>query len=160
MFDLLSLVQSTVRYNEQLYKGKDVTISVDSSNNFRKTISSDENTIKNILQNLLEVILKAVDIGEINIQLSTPEEEYIINKNLPLGAYTLLSISSTSLLLSENDLECIFDPYKIVNSINRKNVLRAIVLASVKNWVQSLGGYVWVESKILKNTSFNVIIPS
>ena len=40
------------------------------------------------------------------------------------------------------------------------NVLRAMVLASVKNLVQSLNGIVWVESQILKNTSFNIIIPS
>ena len=53
-----------------------------------------------------------------------------------------------------------FDPYAIVDSSNRKNVLRAIVLASVKNLVQSLNGIVWAESKILKNTSFNIIIPS
>ena len=72
----------------------------------------------------------------------------------------MLSLSSTALLLSENDLECMFDPYKIVDSSNRKNVLRAIVLASVKNLVQSLGGIVWAESQILKNTSFNVIIPA
>ena len=48
----------------------------------------------------------------------------------------------------------------ILDSTNRKNVLRAMVLASVKNLVQSLNGIVWVESQILKNTSFNIIIPS
>ena len=71
----------------------------------------------------------------------------------------MISISSSSLLLSENDLESMFDPYKIVNTSNRKNLLRAIILACVKNLVQTLDGTVWVESKILKNTSFNIIIP-
>ena len=61
--------------------------------------------------------------------------------------------------MSDNDLECMFDPYRIVDTTNRKNVLRAMVLASVKNLVQSLNGIVWVESQILKSTSFNVIIP-
>ena len=84
----------------------------------------------------------------------------ILQKNLPAAQYTMISLSSSALLLSENDLECMFDPYKIVDSTNRKNVLRAIVLASVKNMVQLLGGIVWVESQILKNTSFNIIIPS
>ena len=76
------------------------------------------------------------------------------------GSYTLITITSDSLLLSENDLECMFDPYKIVNSSNRKNVLRAMILASVKNLVQSINGIVWVESKILKNTTFNFLIPN
>ena len=99
-------------------------------------------------------------MGDINIHLSNPNEEYIASKNLAAGQYTLISLSSNSMLLSENDLECIFDPYRIVDSTNRKNVLRAIVLASVKNLVRTLNGNVWVESQILKNTSFNVIIPN
>ena len=72
----------------------------------------------------------------------------------------MITISSNALLLSEHDLECMFDPYKIVDSANRKNVLRAMVLASVKNLVQSLSGTIWIESQILKNTSFNILIPS
>ena len=35
----------------------------------------------------------------------------------------MLSISSSSLLLSENDLESMFDPYKIVDTSNRKMIL-------------------------------------
>ncbi len=160
VFDIMGLVNTTVRYNEQLYKDKEVKIFVKTEENFKKTISSDEDILKNILQDSLEVILKSVDMGEILINLSTPDEELLASKNMPTGAYTMISISSSALLLSENDLECMFDPYAIVDSSNRKNVLRAIVLASVKNLVQSLNGIVWAESKILKNTSFNIIIPS
>lgn len=159
-FDVLGLVQAVVRFNEQLFKEKDVNINVTAEPDFVKTISNDEDTIKLIVQDLLEVILKAVDMGDITINLSNPDEEFISSKNLAQGSYTLITMSSSTLLLSENDLECMFDPYKIVNSANRKNVLRAIILASVKNLVQSLNGIVWVESKILKNTSFNVLIPN
>ncbi len=160
IFDVASLVNSVVRFNEQLYKGKEIKISVKSDENFKKTISSDEEVLKNILQDTLEVILKSVDMGEIVINMTTPDEEFLASKNLQNAPYTLISLSSSALLLSENDLECMFDPYKIVDSSNRKNVLRAIVLASVKNMVQSLNGIIWVESQILKNTSFNIIIPS
>ena len=159
-FDVLGLVQAVVRFNEQLFKEKDVSINVTAEPDFVKTISNDEDTIKLIVQDLLEVILKAVDMGDITINLSNPDEEFISSKNLAQGSYTLITMSSSTLLLSENDLECMFDPYKIVNSANRKNVLRAIILASVKNLVQSLNGIVWVESKILKNTSFNVLLPN
>ena len=86
-------------------------------------------------------------------------EEFLSSKKIANGRYVLINISSSTLLLSENDLECMFDPYKIVDSTNRKNVLRAMVLASVKNLVQSLGGIVWIESQLLKSTSFNIILP-
>ena len=158
--DIVALVNSVVRFNEQLYKGKDVKISIKSEDEFKKTISTDEEILKNILQDILEIILKSVDMGEVSITLSNPNDEFISSKNLAPAQYTMISLSTSALLLSENDLECMFDPYKILDSTNRKNVLRAIVLASVRNLVQSLNGIVWVESQILKNTSFNIIIPS
>ena len=158
--DITGVVNSVVRFNEQLFKGKDIKISITQADSFKKTISTDEDVLRNILQDLLEVIIKSVDMGEIVINLSNPDDEFIASRNLAPVQYTLLTLSSSSLLLTENDLECMFDPYKIVDSVNRKNVLRAIVLASVKNLVQSLNGNIWVESKILKNTSFNVIIPN
>lgn len=158
--DVLALVNSVVRFNEQLYKDKDVNLIVKQDDNFKKNISTDSDILKLILQDLLEVVLKSVDMGEVAITLSTPDEEFIASKNLPKNAYTMISVSSSALLLTENDLECMFDPYKIVDSTNRKNVLRAIVLSSVKNMVQTLYGLIWVESQILKSTSFNIIIPS
>ncbi|MBR6126887.1 HAMP domain-containing histidine kinase [bacterium] len=157
--DLVSLVNSVVKYNEQLYKGKEVKISIKPDETFKKTILSDSEILRNILQDVLEVILKSVDMGEICITLSNPDSDFLNSKNLAPANYTLIQLSSSALLLSESDLECMFDPYKIVDSTNRKNVLRAIVLASVKNMVQSLKGIVWVESQILKNTSFNILIP-
>lgn len=158
--DVLALVNSVVRFNEQLYKGKEVKISIKPEEDFKKTISTDEEILKNILQDVLEIILKSVDMGEVAITLSNPDDEFISSKNLTPAQYTMISLSTSALLLSENDLECMFDPYTILDSTNRKNVLRAMVLASVKNLVQSLNGIVWVESQILKNTSFNIIIPS
>ena len=112
-----------------------------------------------LLKSSEENILKAVDMGEVSVMLYNPSEEFVTSKNLPAGNYTMITISSSAMMLSENDLECMFDPYKIVDSVNRKNVLRAIVLASVKNMVQNLGGMIWVESQILKSTSFNVLLP-
>ena len=158
-FDMLALTNSIIKYNEQLYKGKEVKLSVKTEDNYKKTFISDSDIIRNILQDLLEVVFKSVDMGEISINLSNPNEEFLSSKNIPFSNYTLISISSSALLLSENDLECMFDPYSILDSTNRKNVLRAIVLASVKNLVRSLNGMIWVESQILKSTSFNILIP-
>ncbi|MBQ7764702.1 hypothetical protein IJ384_04975 [bacterium] len=159
IFDIVSCVNSIVKFNEQLYKGKDLKWNIQLEDGLKKTIVSDENIVKNIIQNTLEVVLKSVDMGEIVVSLSVPDEDFIKSKNLFGANFILISISSSSLLLSENDLESMFDPYKIVDTSNRKNLLRALTLACVKNSVQLLNGMVWVESKILKNTSFNILIP-
>lgn len=159
IFDLINCVNSIVRFNEQLYKDKDIKWAVTSADDMKNTIISDENYVKNIIQNIFEVILKSVEIGEISVNISIPEEELIKSKNIPARNYIMISVTSSALLLSEKDLELMFEPYKIIDSPNRKNLLRAMTLASVKNLVQALHGIIWVESIILKNTCFNIIIP-
>lgn len=159
VFDIVSTVNSIVKFNEQLYKDKDLRWNINLQEGLKNTIMSDESIIKIILQNILEVILKSVDMGEISINITVPDEEVINSKNLFGANFIQFSISSSSLLLSENDLEHMFDPYSIVDTPNKKNLLRAMTLACVKNLVQNLNGIVWVESKILKNTNFNIIIP-
>lgn len=158
-FDIANLINAVIRFNEQLYKGKDIRWKVNVEDGVKTTVISDENMVKTIIQDILEVILKAVEMGEVGINILTPDSEYIKSVNLPEREYIQLSVSSSALLLSENDLDSMFDPYKILETSNRKNVLRAIVLSSVKNIIQALDGYIWVESKILKNTSFNIILP-
>ena len=158
-FDISNLINSVIRFNEQLYKDKDIRWKVNIAEGVKTTVISDENMVKTIFQDVLEVILKVVEMGEISVNILLPELESIQSVNLPERDYIQVSVSSSALLLSENDLDAMFDPYKILETSNRKNVLRAIVLASVKNIIQALDGYIWVESKILKNTSFNIILP-
>lgn len=158
-FDITSLVNTVVKFNEQLYKGKDIRWNLTQEEGFNRLMASDEEIIKTILQNIFEVIFRSIDMGEVSINLSIPNEEYIQSKGLPAKDYVLITLSSSAMLLSELDLESMFDPYKIVDTTNRKNLLRAMTLACVKNYVQLLNGAVWVESQILKNTSFNILLP-
>ena len=159
IFDISNLVNSVVRYNEQLCKDKEIKWKVSLSDDMKNTIVSDEALIKDILQNILEVIIKSVEMGDVEIALSIPSEELLTAKNIHSKNYIMITVSSSSMLLSENDLELMFEPYKIIDSPNRKNLLRAITLASVRNMIQSLHGIIWIESRILKNTVFNIIIP-
>lgn len=159
-FDIINTVNSITKFNEQLYKHKGLTWKISIDDNIKKVAVSDEEILKNILQNIIDVIVRSIDIGEIHVSLSLPSEAFLQEKNLIDNEYILISLSSSSMMLSDNELESMFDPYKIIDTSNRKNLLRAIILATVKNFVQALNGFVWVESEVLKTTSFNVLIPT
>ena len=160
-FDIINSLNALVKFNEQLYKHKNVRWSLQIEPEIKNTVNSDEEIIKTLVQNIIEVIIKSIDMGELVINLSTPNTELLQNKGLDITkTYLLFSISSNSLLLTENDLESMFDPYKILDTTNRKNLLRAMILAYVKNMVKTINGQVWVESQILKSTSFNLLIPN
>lgn len=159
-FDIISCVNALIKFNEQLYKHKDVKWSLTIESDVKNTINSDEEIIKLILQNIIEVIIKAIDMGELAIDIKLVDADLLQARGLDINkSYLMISVASNSLLLSENDLESVFDPYKIVDTTNRKNLLRAIILACVKNMIKVIDGQVWIESQILKNTSFNIILP-
>lgn len=158
-FDIISMINSVVKYNEQLYKDKELRWKINLAENMKNTVVSDDEILRAVLQNLLEVIIKSVEMGEVVINVLTPDEEFLQNRGYSIENPVLLNISCSSLLFSESDLDCLFDPYKIVDSSNRKNLLRAMILSCAKNLVKTLKGDIWVESMILKNTSFNIIIP-
>ena len=50
-FDITALINSVVRFNEQLYKDKEIKISVKQQEEFKKTIVSDSEIVRNIMQN-------------------------------------------------------------------------------------------------------------
>ena len=112
-----------------------------------------------MLQNIIEAILKSIDMGDLVLSLTKATPEIIQGRGLNSNSnYIVFSVSSNSLLLTENDLDSMFDPYQILETSNRKNLLRAMTLASVKNLVDAINGQIWVETQILKNTSFNIVI--
>ncbi|MCQ2739456.1 MAG: PAS domain-containing sensor histidine kinase [bacterium] len=158
-FEILNAINYIVRYNEQLYTGKNLKWNISAEEGLKSTIVTDETILKKVLQSILEVILKAVDMGDVSIHVSVPSVELLHVRGVQPSDYIMISIMSSTFLLSESELESMFDPYRIVDTPNRKNLLRAIALAGVKNYVSALKGQIWIESKILTNTTFNIIIP-
>jgi len=157
IFDILNCVKMLAKYNMQICKEKDIKITIEAEENLKNTFISDEDIIKQVVQNIIEVIQNAVEMGEIIIRLVTPTEEVCQKMNIKNDSL-LLSISCTSLLLTENEIENIFDPYKIIDSSNRKNLLRAIIMSAVRNLVQAIGGQIWAESRPLKETGFYILL--
>ena len=158
-FDVVNMINSLVKFNEQLHKDRDYHWNFSVEEGVKNTIVSDEAFVKTILQDVIEVIVKSVETGDINVTISTPTEEILTSKNVLSKNCLMVSVSSSALLLTESDLESMFDPYLIIDTPNRKNLLRAMTLNIVKNILQVLGGVIWVESKILRNTCLSIIIP-
>ena len=74
-------------------------------------------------------------------------------------SYILISIKDTGMGLKASDLEGIFEPYTQLEKVNKKNFIRTISLGTAKTLVNKLHGTVWVQSEIMKGTTFNIILP-
>ena len=157
VLDIASLVQNIAKYNEQLYKDKSLQIGFDADITARKTLKADENGIKIAIQNILDTVVRYMDLGNIDIVLSIPSTTILENTGVPNGV--VISVICTGFSLSEAEIASIFDPYCIAEGNLKRYISRSMALTTVKNIIESMSGKIWITSEILKNTTFNILIP-
>ena len=165
MFDITELIQSVIRENEVIIATKKLNIATNFENIASKSIYSDENALKMILQNIIEISIKLTEIGSISIELYNPTlsdvEDMGITpiKNATETSYMLIRISDNGIGLQENDVDGIFEPYTQLDKTNKKNLVRSISLGSAKELVKTLNGAIWLQTEVMKGTVFSIIIP-
>ena len=164
-FDVVNTVQSIIKSNENLTKPKNLEVILDYEELANRPVTTDESALKTILQNIFEVSTGLTERGSITIKLSNPEMENVIQHGVKVinmaesTSYILISIKDTGMGLKASDLEGIFEPYTQLEKVNKKNFIRTISLGTAKTLVNKLHGTVWVQSEIMKGTTFNIILP-
>lgn len=164
-FDIINLIQGVIKNNEIQLKTKNLSININDENLLNKTVYSDENALKTILQNIIELSINLTEVGSITIELNTPELEFVEKTGIKLikGAndksYIQISIIDNGVGLQENEKEGIFEPYTQVDKLNKKNIVRSFCLGTAKELVKHLNGSIWLATEVMKGTVFNVILP-
>lgn len=165
VFDIEHLTQSIIKSFEPDIKHKNLSVQLNCDDKLNKAVYSDENVLKTILKNIIELSINLTELGSINIELTNPELEFIEKSGLKLiknaveTSYMQITITDNGIGLKESELEGIFEPYSQLDKINKKNLVRTFSLGTVKELLKYLKGTVWIETEIMKGTIFNIIIP-
>ncbi len=164
-FDITNAIQSVVRNNDSVLNSKNLTVNYDFDELLKKTIYNDENDIKIILQNVLETSIKLTDAGTITIKIDYPEPEVIEKsgakhiKNATGTSYIRITVTDTGVGLAETELEGIFEPYTQLDKVHKKTIVRSLTLGTAYTMVKRMGGAMWVNSEVMKGSSFYIILP-
>ena len=165
VFDIEHLTQSIIKSFEPDIKHKNLSVQLNCDDKLNKAVYSDENVLKTILKNIIELSINLTELGSMNIQLTNPELEFVEKSGLKLiknaveTSYMQITITDNGIGLKESELEGIFEPYSQLDKINKKNLVRTFSLGTVKELLKYLKGTVWIETEIMKGTIFNIIIP-
>ena len=165
VFDITELVQSVIRANEVTIATKKLNVTTNFENIASTSIYSDEDALKIVLQNILEISIKLTEIGNISIELFNPSLEDVVEmgiapiKSANETSYLLIRISDNGIGLQENDVEGIFEPYTQLDKTTKKNLVRSISLGSAKELVRALNGAIWLQTEVMKGTIFSIVIP-
>lgn len=164
-FDIVNAVQHIINEFRQKAEEKRLQLILEIEEVSKKTCLSDENVVKIILGNLIENSILSCDMGSITVKISNPSLElleqrgFLVNESQNETHFVFIEVVDTSNGVQEVEIEDIFNPYVEVNKATKKNVLRSLILAITKEFTKHLDGDIWIESELLKGTSYKVIIP-
>lgn len=163
-FDLINMLQSVVRNNEQTINAKNITINFDIEEFLKKTITTNENALKIIMQNIIENSIKLTETGSITIKVSNPSMEVLQQQDVKAikntKSFVQISVTDTGMGLAETEMEGLFEPYTQLDKSHKKTIVRSFSLGTAYTIAKRMGGTVWVNSEVMKGSTFNIIIPN
>lgn len=165
-FDAVSVLNNAIKSNEEVINEKKLNVAVEVSSDIKRTIYSDEQVLKIILQNIVEVAVASTDVGEITVTVKHPDLEYVSEsglvpfENASEKSFMLFSIHDMGLGISETEMATLFEPYAQLENPNKKVIVRSIAFATIKNAIKMLKGNVWVDTEAMQGTTYNVLIPT
>jgi signal transduction histidine kinase len=117
-------------------------------------LKTDKAKVKTILQNLLANAVKYTDSGgvELTARYHAREDEN--------GGCVTFSVSDTGIGMGKEDLESIFEPFRMVEGLDRvKYPGSGLGLSLVRRLAELLKGTVTVESELGQGSKFTVKLP-
>ena len=164
-FDITGLITLISNEISVKLKNKDIKLNITSNDLIRQNCFSDKNILKTIISNLLENAISSIDTGAIQIIISNPLPEFLLNKGFELNSeiteksYLMCEIISKGVDPSLYSNEDIFDPYVQIDKNSKKYLLQSLLLGSSKKYVNKLKGEIWVNNKFANQVSVAFIVP-
>lgn len=164
-FDVVNIANIAINEIKPRIDEKRLSITLDTEELNKKACVTDEQVFKTILSNLLENALISCDIGGINVKLSNPSVEYLGEKgiflpeNADTNAFLMIQVKDSGSGVPSSELKDIFNPYIQVDKNAKKHLLKGLILGITKEFVKQLKGIIWVESEVMKESVYSVIIP-
>ena len=104
-------------------------------------------------------------MGSITIKADNPEMELVEKCGVKIvspaqsQSYIRIAVTDTGMGLAESEIEGIFEPYTQLDKSNKKTIVRSITLGIAYTIVKRMGGAIWVDSEVMKGSTFYIILP-
>ncbi len=165
-FDFVNLMTGLFNEYKPKAEEKKLILNFDLNSLGKRTVYSDEASLKRIIATLVQNAINATESGSIQVVVSHPDNEFLevagfnVPENMPEKAYLMIKVNDTGAGISEADLNNIFEPYSnIERYIAKKTVTKSLELGIIYNLTKILKGRMWAETESLKGSTFGFIIP-
>ena len=170
-FPLLLCFEDAVKLFKVRAAEKNVSLSLDLSQDLPEFAAGDMERLRQIVQNLLANALKFTDIGEVNVSVKPVkildiEEAYRPDPLEPIGYldqpdhdYLEVRIQDTGIGIPSDRQYLLFEAFSQVDSsTTRKYGGTGLGLVICKRLVDAMGGRIWVESDEGEGATFSFVV--
>ena len=151
-YNITSTITDIINMALTLENGKKLELIVDCDADLPSNLMGDEQKLRRIVLNLLDNAIKFTKEGGVVLRISSRKEEYGIN--------LIVGVRDSGIGMSQADMEKIFISFSQLDSKrNREEGGIGLGLAITQSLVQSMGGFLTLESQIGIGTEFQFTIP-
>lgn len=155
--DLREVIEGSYALFEAAFKEKNIDLYLDVKGDDFK-VCSDNDKLKQVLNNLLSNALKFTGHGEVTISLST--EQFKI-EGQPLSEFYQVSVADSGIGIPEDEIEQIFKRFHQVDSSEtRQQKGSGLGLNICKEIIEHYNGQIWVEENLPEGSVFKFVLPS
>jgi len=164
-FDFIELIKKVIESKKDVISSKQIELSLDYETFEKRNCNTDENAVKLILSNLMDISFQNIDTGLVKLQLKSPEVDMVEKLGLPMTgtlttkSYLLCNLTDFGKGYTRQDLELLCDPYLQLDKQNTKSLSMALSIVVTKYLVEKIGGLMWIESNVGVGTTLSFIIP-
>ncbi|MCL1985960.1 MAG: ATP-binding protein, partial [Betaproteobacteria bacterium] len=155
-YRLASFISEVVSLNSFRVSGESVVFRLEVDENLPSQLYGDDLRIKQVLNNLLSNAFKYTGKGAVTLRIEVEPGAKEQNGSLLIR----FSVRDTGRGIAAKNLQNLFDSYARFDSMtNRRIEGTGLGLAISKNFVETMGGRIHVESTYRKGSVFSCIIP-
>lgn len=157
-FDVVNEIKDVLKELEKNINKEKITVNVTYDSLESRSVYNDLKAIKKITANILETSLSATESGNIQINLSHPDDEASITYGLDENKkYLQITVKDTGSAVSNEDLRYICNPYAQLEK-GRKQLVKSFRLGTASILTKRANGFFNINSD--NGNLYNVIIPT
>ncbi len=164
-FDMGDLLTNIAKSLEVPFAKKKLSFLYDFSSFITRGAYQDAFIIEHIVRAILDISLKGTDIGTISMNVGNPPLEFLESKGYDVSdenikkRYAMFEIKDSGLVLPDDVLDNIFNPYYISDNITKKLTGAKLAFSYAYRHIKNLKGDMWVYSKPSQGTLTCILLP-
>lgn len=163
-FDIVNLLSAIVKQYEPFFTKRKMLFEHNFSSLFSRGCFLDPGVFEYVIKSILDVFLQNTQVGRVMLSAGNPPvafletHEFDGKGELDPSQYVLFEMKASELLLDEEELNTLFEPYTYINK-NKRSIGMKLAFVLVKKFIKYFKGDIWVYSKPAFGTMVSFVVP-